>query len=290
MPFDDLKTPTMQPVAWAVPDRDDGEIWHVTMWRDEAIRAAGGNEFALIPLYTLGCRLSGVAAGVSAETPVLPSEFAAAADVAVPAEPRHDAATCCRERHVTECRPEDAGADETSQADVGDGWRDLRPDEILQDGDELNNGLWGWGESFRAGLKAGTEFRYRRRVTPEAKPVEIDGDKPAVGDGWRWLDPDEILQEGDEYYGNVNCGFVPTGDWGYSANHVGGAGLYRRRVTPVEPPLGACLDEENNELRQQVATLTAQVERLRLTEDERESVQRAAAFLTKLADRLGGGE
>jgi len=51
MPFDDFKTlpeglavtPTMQPVAWAVPDRDDGEIWYVTMWRDEAIRAAGGN-------------------------------------------------------------------------------------------------------------------------------------------------------------------------------------------------------------------------------------------------------
>ena len=39
------------------------------------------------------------------------------ADVAVPQEQRHDAGTCCGERQVTECRPEDAGADETSQAD-----------------------------------------------------------------------------------------------------------------------------------------------------------------------------
>jgi hypothetical protein len=38
--------------------------------------------------------------------------------------------------------------------------------------------------------------------------------------------------------------------------------IYRRRVTTEEQPLGACLDEENNELRQQVAALKARVERL----------------------------
>ena len=97
-----------------------------------------------------------------------------AAPVAVPAEPRHDAATWCGERHVSDCRSPDAAADETSQ--------------------------------------------------------------------------------------------------------------------PDEQPLGAFLNEENDELRQQVATLKAEVERLRMCEEERESVQRAAAFLTKLADRLGGGE
>jgi len=45
--------------------------------------------------------------------------------------------------------------------------------------------------------------------------------------------------------------------------------------------LQVCL--ENERLRSEVA-------RLRLTEEERESVQRAAAFLTNLADRHGGGE
>ena len=36
--------------------------------------------------------------------------------VVIPAEQRHDAATCCGERHVTECRSPAAAADETSQA------------------------------------------------------------------------------------------------------------------------------------------------------------------------------
>ena len=38
--------------------------------------------------------------------------------VAVPAEQRHDAATCCGERQVTKCRPADAAADETSHVQV----------------------------------------------------------------------------------------------------------------------------------------------------------------------------
>jgi len=165
MPFDDLKTlpegfattPTMQPVAWAVPDRDDGEIWHVTMWRDEAIRAAGGNAFALIPLYTLGVRLSGVAAGAGPATPVLPSEFKAAAPVARAPEQRHDAATCRGERQ---------------EPDVGEGWRELGPDEILQAGDECDIGVKEprWVVTQRAGRRVSENTdgaRYRRRVTHE---------------------------------------------------------------------------------------------------------------------------
>jgi len=167
MPFDDLKTlpegfattPTMQPVAWAVPDRDDGEIWHVTMWRDEAIRAAGGNAFALIPLYTLGVRLSGVAAGAGPATPVLPSEFKAAAPVARAPEQRHDAATCRGERH---------------EPDVGEGWRWVKPGEILRDGDEYLP-YWSrddenpWREINCTGMSVGANEprTYRRRVTHE---------------------------------------------------------------------------------------------------------------------------
>ena len=40
----------------------------------------------------------------------------------------------------------------------------------------------------------------------------------------------------------------------------------------------------------EIKRLRSVVERLRLTVEERESVQRAAAFLTKLAERQGGGE
>jgi hypothetical protein len=70
----------------------------------------------------------------------------------------------------------------------------------------------------------------------------------------------------------------------------------------VEQPLGACLDEENNELREQVATLTAEVERLRLTREERNTLERISFLLTHhniardaktialIAARQGGGE
>jgi hypothetical protein len=114
--------------------------------------------------------------------------------------------------------------------------------------------------------------------------------------------PDEILREGDEYYSVNHCCFNATGDCGLPANHEGGAGPYRRRVTPVEQPLGACLDEENNELREQVATLTAEVERLRLTREERNTLERISFLLTHhniardaktialIAARQGGGE
>ena len=142
--------------------------------------------------------------------------------VAETPEQRHDAATCCGERQGTECRPEDAGADETSQADVGDEWRDLGPEEFIHPGDEvLMEGIW--QESFCGGDYVGQRHeRYRRRVTPEA-------------------------------------------------------------------PLGACLDEENNELREQVATLTAEVERLRrevkyLNEKQQ---ARAEALLTADLEREG---
>jgi len=81
----------------------------------------------------------------------------------------------------------------------------------------------------------------------------------------------------------------------------------RCRETPDEKPLGAFLDEENNELRQQIAALKALVERLRedlfrsqLTFKERKAVAFAeqhfvyfknqARTLRGLLKRLGNGE
>jgi len=82
------------------------------------------------------------------------------------------------------------------------------------------------------------------------------------------LGEDEILREGDEV--------LIDGNWGATQCVGQRVGIredgYRRRVTPEEKPLGAFLDEQNNELRQQVATLTAEVERLRLTPSEREAM------------------
>ena len=264
----------------------------------------------------------------------------------------------------------------------------MGPDEILQDGDEVNNGLWGWGLSLLVGLKAGTELRYRRRVTPEApapqlspaavsamcqineraallkkidtlkaesdqqqeiilhagleverltaekmewiknvsanhKPFESDEIKtPDVGDGWRWLELGEILCKGDEFLPEWSrddeqnpwrethdCTGMPVAA---NKQHT-----YRRRATVpeapqsrpaetrattrAEQPLGAYLDEENNELREQVVTLTAEVERLRLRPEEIACINEFADELSNnlpvtamvvrdVIKRLGGGE
>ena len=133
-------------------------------------------------------------------------------------------------RRVTLAKPVEIDG---NKPDVGEGWRELGDDEILRPGDEADIGVNcpQWVPTQHVGQRAGImEDRYRRRMTP------VPEAQPDFGEGWRWLDPDEILQEGDEYYG-VNCGFVPTGDWGYPANHVGGAGPYRRRMTPEAQPI-----------------------------------------------------
>jgi hypothetical protein len=136
MPFDDLKTlpegfgttPTMQPVAWAVTGSPQGLVHLCDSYELADSVACGqrrktGQDHRIRPL-------------VYGDRPV-----------AVPAVPRHDAATCCGERQVP---------------DVGEVWRELGADEVLQEGDEvLHRGWW------KPALSAGTlNHRYRRRVTP----------------------------------------------------------------------------------------------------------------------------
>ena len=205
--------------------------------------------------------------------------------VAVPPVPRHDAGTCCPERQVP---------------DVGGGWRWLGADEMIDPCDEvLMDGIW--QESFACGQMVGQRHeRYRRRVTP-VPPAEAD-----TAAQWRALRKGEEIRDGDEgYYALVG--------WKPSHLKIGtvvgdGTMQFRRRVTPdrssVQPehPLGAYLDEENNELREQVATLTAEVERLRLTNEERNTLERISFLLThhniardaetiaRIGTRLGGGE
>jgi hypothetical protein len=66
-----------------------------------------------------------------------------------------------------------------------------------------------------------------------AKPVEIHGDKPDVGEGWVGLGPDELLQADDECDVGGNCRqWVPTLRAG---QRVGIEDTYRRRVTPETP-------------------------------------------------------
>jgi len=124
--------------------------------------------------------------------------------------------------------------------------------------------------------------------------------EPDVGEGWVGLGPDEILQADDECDVGGNCRqWVPTLRAG---QRVGIEDTYRRRVTPDERPLGAFLDEENNTLRAENATLRSEVERLRLRDHEPETlgtaehIVRLAGFtqtaddIATIAARLGGGK
>ena len=188
--------------------------------------------------------------------------------VAEPPVPRHDAATCCGERQGT---------------DVGEGWRWLN-DESVQLGDMVlihpskgdpRKECYFWAiDAEMVGVRSGPLGNFRRRVTPVAPAPQS---RPAE----------------------------------------------TRETTRVEQPLGACLDEENNELRQQVAMLKpevtllgnaceaytaeiarlrSEVERLRLTPEERNTLERISFLLTHhniardaktialIAARQGGGE
>jgi hypothetical protein len=257
MPFDDLKTlpkpedwpphirpreagvePTMQPVAWAVESCRgiEGIYCLQSIACDRATHwGEGGRVF---PLY--------------------------AAPVAVPSVERHDAATCCGERQ---------------EPDVGEGWRELRPDEILQQGDEayVGHDQPQWVPTFCVGQRvADVGNGYRRRVTPEVSSIAanepssvtsgtLPDAEPDVGEGWREIRTGEHA----EHLADGDCMQDANGFWepiySFSVNGFGSPHRrYRRRVAPNEKPLGAFLDEENNQLRDEKAALRSEVERLRL--------------------------
>jgi len=77
--------------------------------------------------------------------------------------------------------PEPQHADETrygwrQKPDVGEGWRELGPDDILRYGDECDIGANEprWMPTQQVGRSvADSEDRFRRRVTPESKHVVV---------------------------------------------------------------------------------------------------------------------
>ena len=91
--------------------------------------------------------------------------------VAIPAESRHDAATCCGERQ---------------EPDVGEGWRwldkeCLRPGDMVlihpSSGDPHRECYFMEIDKELFGSLSGPPGNFRRRVTPNAQPIEIT---PAV--------------------------------------------------------------------------------------------------------------
>jgi len=135
--------------------------------------------------------------------------------VAIPAEQRHDAATCWGEQPVTEAQPTDAGADDLKTLPKPEDW------------------------------------------PPHIRPREPKD----FGEGWEEVKSNDMLKLGDQMFNKEKSVWQNT--FAVGQYHVT-ADRYRRRVTSDEQPRGACLADENNELQQQVATLTDEVRRLRM--------------------------
>jgi hypothetical protein len=121
-----------------------------------------------------------------------------------------------------------------------------------------------------------------------------------VGEGWEEVKLHDTLKFGDQIF--IKALGVWQDTWGGGLYHKT-ADIYRRRVTPDEKPLGAFLDEENNQLRAENATLRSEVERLRLPASQVERLNKISTYLRDkgfigyaadiddaILKRQGGGE
>jgi hypothetical protein len=155
----------------------------------------------------------------------------------------------------------------------GDGWRFLRRYEIVLEGDEFfdtSSMSGGWKPTRDAGEYAGGLF-YRRRVASVAemldairgaqdeRPVsaaeaaalgpDAPKNRPTVdakslpsrpenpGDGYRWVEPGETLQPGDQFFWRYFGKWENTGDEGHGLE-ANKKQIYRRRVDVVAPSAG----------------------------------------------------
>ena len=81
-----------------------------------------------------------------------------------------------------------------------------------------------------------------------------------------------------------------SGEWGELAETLTQAATEVERLRAEKAADWKACCESARLSAGEIMELRSEVERLRLSEEERESVQRTAAFLTKLAARHGGGE
>jgi hypothetical protein len=135
--------------------------------------------------------------------------------------------------------------------------------------------------------------------------VEIDGNKPDVEDGWRWLEVGEVMASGDEVAMCNASGQVIQWVTVYEDSLARGntvtPHLYRfcrRRVTPDVPEAPqsrpaetrasrSAWDTPEQELawfKKRVKWLDGEEERLRLTEDEILSCKCAEATLAEMPE------
>ena len=175
-----------------------------------------------------------------------------------------------------------------------DGWRVVPLSEALRGGDEYHPGL----------------DRYIRRIEsgPQPEP-QLTPDDPS-GPGWRDVEPDELLQDGDMLKNNTGL-WLRTGVPGRLARE-GYGGTYRRRIEPQqasdsEPEtmedlrrrLAECevllaeadrggqqVNAELQQLREQLQTLTRERDRYRNQLAGAIEHSSAAEAQAQLVDRL----
>lgn len=111
--------------------------------------------------------------------------------------------------------------------DVGEGYRQLEFSELLLQGDEYRNFDGTWLETCHAGLHVGdtpTANTYRRKVVQ--KHV-VD-----VGEGYRRLGPDEIIQPGDEFNTRYDNKWKETTRDSSRVSNMSDHYTYRRKIEP----------------------------------------------------------
>jgi len=186
--------------------------------------------------------------------------------------------------------------EQTQQADdpSGPGWRDVEVGEVLRHTDMFRDsiGAWFFTENKGLSVREGWERTYRRRIEqqqpqPQPQPEPQATQDDPSGEGWRDVEPDELLQDGDMLKNNTGL-WLRTMAPGRLARDAKGI-TYRRRIEPPQPSdsepetmedLRRRLDEyevllaeaggsgeqvnaELQQLREQLATLTRERDRYR---------------------------
>jgi hypothetical protein len=181
--------------------------------------------------------------------------------------------------------PQPEAQPQTQQADDPGGpwWRDVEPDERIEQGDVYICSGVGWLESDAIG-RLPSEFpnlQYRRRIEPPQSKPEANPDDPS-GPGWRDLGPDEPIEQGDVY--------TPDGHNWLESDAIGRLPVefpnrlefpnlrYRRRIEPQQ--LSDSEPETMEQLRKQVAVAVRQNVELA---DELEDVRRSKAAHQRIA-------
>ena len=133
-----------------------------------------------------------------------------------------------------------------------DGWRVLRfgeqllPEDVWvnHDGTEQRSAILHWDASAVSG------GRCIRRIKPQPEPQPTTDDPS--GPGWRDVEPDELLQDGDMLKNNTGL-WLRTSVPGRLARE-GWGGTYRRRIEPQQASDSE--PETMEQLRDEVAALT----------------------------------